>query len=110
LEGREVPAWASLGPAPQLGTFAAATDFGPFTGRVSALAVSGSRLLLGAAGGGIWYSDDALTSATPTWHASDTDTVLPGGGLDRATGLGSGLVDIGCLAVDPGAPVPSLAA
>jgi hypothetical protein len=101
LEGRVVPAWTSLGPSPQLDTTNIQSGGGPVTGRISALAVSGDRLIVGAAGGGIWYSDDALTSATPTWHPSDTDTVLPGGGLDRATGLGAGLVDIGCLAVDP---------
>jgi hypothetical protein len=100
LEVREVPAWVGIGPAPELSSQAATKDFGPFTGRVSALAVSGNRLLLGAAGGGIWYSDDALTTDNPTWHSTNTDT-LGLDTLDRRTGLGAGFIDIGCIAVDP---------
>ena len=87
--------WQELGPfTPTVP--ATVTDAGRVTtnsGRITALAASasctpaGCRLVAGAAGGGVWWSDNPF-AATPTWHAS--------------TGIDSGA--IGSLAIDPSSP------
>ena len=103
LEPRWLLAWTPIGPAPQQDPSAllSPTDQ-PLTGRVSALAVTldthgNQLLLLGAASGGVWWSDDFQTNS-PTWHVSNTDAL----GLDilqtslgRKDGRGAGLIDIG---------------
>src|SRR5215471_11147228 len=62
LEQRNLLTWSAIGPAPQLDPDSlTSADGQDVTGRVSALGLvddefDGDRLLLGAAGGGIWYA------------------------------------------------------
>ena len=84
------PAWASLGP---IGTGTrGASGTGNFSGRIAALAISPSctvngpcRLWAGAAGGGVWRTDDAMHPTDPQW---------------RWIGQGLGTNNIGALTVD----------
>ena len=84
-------AWTSLGP---LGTTAGgASGTGNFSGRIAALAISPTctvngpcRLWAGAAGGGVWRTDDAMNQNDPGW---------------RWIGQGLGTNSIGALTVDP---------
>jgi len=96
--------WAPAGPSPQQ----VPIDYGgfpppgsPVTGRVSALAFgqfSGQpALYLGAAGGGLWRASNY--SSSPTWTPL-TDT--QGTPVNAASGLGSGAIDVGSIAIDPG--------
>jgi hypothetical protein len=85
------PAWSSLGPLST--TEGGASGSGNFSGRVSALAISPAcalngpcRLWVGAAGGGVWRSDDAMHTDDPGW---------------RWIGQGLGTNNIGALALDP---------
>src|SRR4029453_12196519 len=67
------PAWASLGP---IATAAGgASGNGTFSGRIAALAISPPcqvngpcRLWAGAAGGGVWRTDDAMNPDDPQWR------------------------------------------
>jgi hypothetical protein len=85
------PAWASLGP---IATAAGgASGNGNFSGRIAALAISPAcevngpcRLWAGAAGGGVWRTDDAMHPDDPQW---------------RWIGQGLGTNNIGALTVDP---------
>jgi photosystem II stability/assembly factor-like uncharacterized protein len=60
LAGASTPKWVEIGPKPQL------TDWGPVSGRVTALAVdlkndpSGNTIYVGTAFGGVWKSTNAL--------------------------------------------------
>jgi hypothetical protein len=84
--------WESLGPESSLDDpgIAALTNF---SGRVAALAISPActldgpcRLWVGAAGGGVWRTDNAMHPDDPGW---------------RWVGRGLGTNNIGSLAVDP---------
>ena len=85
------PAWISLGPS-STGE-GGASGSGNFSGRVAALAISPTctlngpcRLWVGAAGGGVWRTDDAMHPDDPKW---------------RWIGDGLGTNSIGSLMVDP---------
>jgi hypothetical protein len=85
------PAWASLGPISTANGGASGT--GNFSGRIAALAISPTcevngpcRLWAGAAGGGVWRTDDAMNPTDPQW---------------RWIGQGLGTNNIGALTVDP---------
>ena len=88
--------WQELGPiTPTVPAIATYTDRDTQnSGRVTAMAIAPScepgdcRLWVGAAGGGVWYTADAL-AATPSWQALDN-------------GITSN--SIGSLAVDPNDP------
>jgi hypothetical protein len=91
--GRQVagPAWASLGPIAT--TAGGASGSGNFSGRIAAVAISPAcevngpcRLWAGAAGGGVWRTDDAMHPTDPQW---------------RWIGQGLGTNSIGALTVDP---------
>src|SRR4029079_5532084 len=65
--------WNSLGPL-SMGD-GGASGTGNFSGRVAALAISPAcevegpcRMWVGAAGGGVWRSDDAMNTADPGWR------------------------------------------
>lgn len=84
-------AWISLGPSSA--TEGGASGSGNFSGRVAALAISPTctlngpcRLWVGAAGGGVWRTDDAMHPDDPKW---------------RWIGEGLGTNNIGSLLVDP---------
>ena len=84
-------AWASLGPIST--TAGGASGSGNFSGRIAALAISPTcqvngpcRLWAGAAGGGVWRTDDAMHPDDPKW---------------RWIGQGLGTNSIGALTVDP---------
>lgn len=84
-------AWQSLGPETTLEGSAANVS-----GRVAALAISPTctltgpcRLWVGAAGGGVWRTDDAMNPTDPNWQW-----------VSRGLGTNS----IGALAVDPNDP------
>ncbi len=101
LTGNPANAWLALGPAPQLWPFSGTAGVQPNTttsGRVSALAVGQyggvSVLYVGAAGGGVWRSND-LTSATRTWTPLTDNPVT----VNNTTGLGAGAIDVGSIAV-----------
>jgi len=90
--------WQSIGPAA-----VSTTDFGLVSGRVLALAFdpadpTGNRLYLGAAGGGVWLSQNADTSDL-TYLAFQplTDTVSALDGVVEPS------ISIGALTVQPGA-------
>jgi len=83
--------WNSLGPL-SMGD-GGASGTGNFSGRVAALAISPAcevegpcRMWVGAAGGGVWRSDDAMNTADPGW---------------RWIGQGLATNSIGSLTVDP---------
>src|SRR5262249_2112018 len=87
------PAWASLGPIST--TAGGASGTGNFSGRIAALAISPAcevngpcRLWAGAAGGGVWRTDDAMSPDDPQW---------------RWIGQGLGTNSIASLTVDPNA-------
>ena len=70
-----------------------ASGTGNFSGRVAALAISPAcesdgpcRMWVGAAGGGVWRSEDAMNATDPGW---------------RWIGQGLGTNSIGSLTVDP---------
>ena len=84
-------AWSSLGPSST--SAGGASGNGNFSGRVAALAISPAcrisgpcRMWVGAAGGGVWRSEDAMNTTDPGW---------------RWIGSGLGTNSIGSLAVDP---------
>ena len=84
-------AWASLGPLST--TEGGASGTGSFSGRVSALAISPTctingpcRLWVGAAGGGVWRTDEGMRTDDLGW---------------RWIGHGLGTNSIGSLALDP---------
>lgn len=83
-------AWISLGPSSTAA--GGASGSGNFSGRISALAISPScsrgpcRVWVGAAGGGVWRSEDAMNTEDPGW---------------RWIGTGLGTNSIGSLALDP---------
>lgn len=86
------PVWTSLGPETvlQSATSGLATSV---SGRVSTMAISPlceregrCRLWLGTAGGGVWRTDDALSTVDPKW---------------QWIGRGLGTNSIGALALDP---------
>ena len=84
-------AWISLGPSST--SAGGASGSGNFSGRVAALAISPAcrisgpcRMWVGAAGGGVWRSEDAMNTIDPGW---------------RWIGSGLGTNSIGSLAVDP---------
>ncbi len=85
-------AWLSLGPETNLQD-ASAQSSSNISGRVTALAVSPSctelgacRMWVGAAGGGVWRTDDAMHPTDPKW---------------RWVSRGLGTNSIGALALDP---------
>jgi len=85
------PAWASLGPLSASSGSAGGQD--NFSGRITALAISPAcevngpcRLWAGAAGGGVWRTDEAMNTDDPHW---------------RWIGQGLGTNNIGALTVDP---------
>ena len=89
------PAWRSLGPITSLQSATSGSSQN-ISGRVSALAISprcdvaGScRLWVGAAGGGVWRTDNAMADANLEW---------------RWIGQGLGTNNIGSLTVDPNDP------
>src|SRR5205823_4594698 len=91
--------WANLGPAPQ---WIAQTDQ-LNSGRVSALvfgetASGQSALFLGSASGGVWRSTN-FSAGTPQW--TNTTNAFGLANVDLQTGLGSGLLNVGAMAVDP---------
>ena len=86
------PVWTSLGPETVLQS-AASGLAQSVSGRVSALAISplcerqgACRLWVGTAGGGVWRTDDALSTVDPKW---------------QWIGRGLGTNSIGSLALDP---------
>ena len=86
-------AWVSLGPNST--TARGASGTGNFSGRIAALAISPTcevngpcRMWAGAAGGGVWRTDDAMHPTDPQW---------------RWIGQGLGTNSIGALTVDPNA-------
>lgn len=86
------PVWASLGPETVLQS-ATSGLAQSVSGRVSALAISplcerqgACRLWVGTAGGGVWRTDDALSTVDPKW---------------QWIGRGLGTNSIGSLALDP---------
>jgi hypothetical protein len=85
------PAWISLGPLST--TERGASGTGNFSGRVAALAISPAcriegrcRVWVGAAGGGVWRSEDAMRTDDAGW---------------RWIGQGLGTNNIGSLTLDP---------
>ena len=86
------PVWTSLGPETVLQS-ATSGLAQSVSGRVSALAISpkcerqgACRLWVGTAGGGVWRTDDALSTVDPKW---------------QWIGRGLGTNSIGSLALDP---------
>jgi hypothetical protein len=86
------PVWTSLGPETVLQTTTSALT-NSVSGRVSALAISplcerqgACRLWVATAGGGVWRTDDALSTTDPKW---------------QWIGRGLGTNSIGALALDP---------
>ena len=84
-------AWVSLGPLSASSSGSTGQD--NFSGRIAALAISPTcavngpcRLWAGAAGGGVWRTDDAMNPDDPQW---------------RWIGRGLGTNNIGSLTVDP---------
>src|SRR5262245_6684732 len=89
---RQAAAWTSLGPLTTVVDPGAGSSSN-FSGRIAALAVSPTceadgpcRLWVGAAGGGVWRTDDAMNADDAGW---------------RWIGQGLGTNSIGSLAVDP---------
>ena len=85
--------WASLGPETSLQPPDSAGNQESIAGRVAALAISPlceedgpCRLWVGAAGGGVWRTDDAMNTTDAGW---------------RWVGTGLGTNNIGSLALDP---------
>ena len=95
--GSTVPqgaAWTSLGPLTSVQDPAATSE--NFSGRVAALAISPRcrlegpcRMWVGAAGGGVWRTDDAMNTEDAGW---------------RWIGRGLGTNNIGSLTLDPNDP------
>ncbi len=86
------PVWTSLGPETVLRSTSSSLQ-SSVSGRVAALAISPRcqvqgpcRLWVGAAGGGVWRSDDAMSTTDPKW---------------QWIGRGLGTNSIGSLALDP---------
>jgi hypothetical protein len=89
------PVWTSLGPETTIADTDSSTSE-TVSGRVAALAISPRctidgpcRLWVGAAGGGVWRTDDAMHPDDPQW---------------RWVSRGLGTNSIGSLAVDPNDP------
>src|SRR5579862_1610810 len=87
----EIP-WAPLGPAPLLSNASGSLgeqDYGPVTGRVTAVAVdpndpTGNTVYIGGAYGGVWKSTNAAAEdpAAVTWSAlTDREATLSTGAL-----------------------------
>jgi len=106
LEDRTAPAaWQPIGPAPLWSHLDHDRIESPFSGRISALAVSPNydqqnhaALFVGAAGGGIWRSTDFATSDKPSFMPlTDFVSALNGAPVN-------GAITVGSIAVDPLAP------
>jgi hypothetical protein len=95
LEERDLPAtWTGIGPAPQgdtQGWLAGPNEAD--SGRITSIAISGSTMYVGEAGGGLWSSNN-FTAANPTW----TPLTDSQGLINANTGLGSGTIDVGAIA------------
>ncbi|MGB6687889.1 MAG: choice-of-anchor D domain-containing protein [Terracidiphilus sp.] len=91
--------WRPIGP-----TAVTSQDYGLVTGRVSALALdpsdsTGNRLYVGATGGGVWFSQNAGSSASSgVVFVPLTDTAE-----ENLSGVQQGSISIGALTVQPGA-------
>ncbi|HJZ93733.1 MAG TPA: hypothetical protein VKE40_22855 [Gemmataceae bacterium] len=107
LEGRATPAanWSYEGPQP----IKSSDPIVEYGGLVNAIAVFGSngagklREMLLATGGGVWRSTDfvnvsGVPNTDPTWTPTTENFKTL---LNPTTGLGSGLLDVSTLTIDP---------
>lgn len=91
--------WQPIGP-----TAVTSQDYGLVTGRVSALALdpsdsTGNRLYVGTSGGGVWFSQNAGSSASSgVVFLPLTDTAE-----ENLSGIQQASISIGALTVQPGA-------
>lgn len=108
LEDRYQPSWVPVGPSPQLNPLGGTlgTIGQPVSGRIADMAIvtdydgqhlGHQALVLGAASGGIWWSDNFGTDV-PTWTPRTDNVGLPVG---TTTGFGAGATSVGAIAIDP---------